>query len=76
MRVDALILRAEKLTLVPWRTSFDFNAAGMHVERKKRGRSPRHPIRAPAAPASSAADAAQRVPRSSCHTVTHVVALQ
>jgi hypothetical protein len=45
MRVDALILRAEKLTLVPWRTSFDFNAAEMHVERKKRGRSPRHPIR-------------------------------
>ena len=39
--------------------------------RSQLGRGSRAP---PGALASSAADAAQRVPRSSCHTVTHVVA--
>ena len=36
--------RASEIIELEW-YDIDFNAAEMHVERKKRGRSPRHPIR-------------------------------
>ena len=36
--------RASEIIELEW-SDIDFNAAEMHVERKKRGRSPRHPIR-------------------------------
>ena len=36
--------RASEIIELEW-SDIDFNAAEMHVERKKRGKSPRHPIR-------------------------------
>ena len=36
--------RASEIIELEW-SDIDFNAAEMHVERRKRGRSPRHPIR-------------------------------
>ena len=48
--------RASEIIELEW-SDIDFNAAEMHVERKKRGKSPRHPI---AATSSGAAEAAPR----------------